>query len=82
MPFLYRLDRTTARAGEHANCQGRHQSDRAKPWLHRGRDQKQTLAARQRVRGTSPLTLPVNDGCLPEPVKSASRPSGMAFGHT
>jgi IstB-like ATP binding protein len=47
------VDRTTARAGEHTNCQGRHQGDRAKPRLHR-ENQKQTLATRQRVRGTSP----------------------------
>ena len=42
-------------------------------------DQKQALAARQRVRGDITPHPPANDGCLPEPVKSAyGVPSGSA----
>ena len=41
--------------------------------------QKQSLAARQRVRGNTTPHPSVNDGCLPEPVKSAyGVPSGSA----
>jgi hypothetical protein len=41
--------------------------------------QKKSLAARQRVRGDITPHPPLNDGCLPEPVKSAyGVPSGSA----
>jgi hypothetical protein len=47
-----------------------------------GEDQEQTLGASQRVRGNTTPHPAANDGSLREPVKSASRPYGMACGHT
>jgi hypothetical protein len=47
-----------------------------------GEDQEQTLAAGQRVRGNITPHPEVNGRSLREPVKSASRPFGMAYGHT
>ncbi len=83
VPFLAAsLGRPRELASARTARVGGHQDDEAKPRLHRGKDQKQTLAARQRVRGDITPHPPVNGGCLPEPVKSASRPSGMACGHT